>query len=270
MLRLGWLTTARGPGSRGFFETVVRAIEAGDLDARIEFVFSNREPGEGEGSDSFFRRARDLGIPLVTCSSARFRRERGGGRWAAHRDAFHAEAMRRIAGFDVDCSIMAGYMLITSGEMCRNMTLLNLHPAAPGGPAGTWQEVIWELIGAGAARSGVTVHVATEVLDAGPVVSHCSFPIVGPRFDRLWAAARARPMDSLCAEGEDQPLFAAIRAEGMRREGPLLVETLRALSNRDVRLDERPVVDSVSHVLSKGLCLDDRVEERLREEGGHI
>ena len=263
MLRLGWLTTARGPGSRGFFETVVRAIEAGELDARIEFVFSNREPGEGEGSDSFFRRARDLGIPLVTYSSARFRRERGGGRWAMHRDAFHAEAMRRIAGFDVDCCVMAGYMLITSGAMCREMTLLNLHPAAPGGPAGTWQEVIWELIGAGAERSGVTVHVATEVLDAGPMVSHCSFPIVGPRFDRLWADARSAPMDSLRAEGEDQPLFAAIRAEGMRREGPLLVETLRALSDGEVRLEGGGVVDGAGAGICGGLCLDGQVEAHL-------
>ncbi len=263
MLRLGWLTTARGPGSRGFFETVAGAIDSGELDAGIEFVFSNREPGEGEGSDSFFGRVRELGIPLVCLSSARFRRERGGGRWTGYRDEFHDEAMRRISGFDVDCCVMAGYMLITSDEMCRQMTLLNLHPAAPGGPTGTWQDVIWELIETGADRSGVTVHVATEVLDAGPVVAHCSYPIAGPRFDRLWADARATPPEGLRAAGEDQPLFAAIRSEGLRREGPLLLETLLALSRRDLVLRGGSVKDGGGAALGGGLCLDGRVERRV-------
>ena len=40
--------------------------------------------------------------------------------------------------------VMAGYMLIVSPAMCRRYALLNLHPALPGGPTGTWQQVIWQ------------------------------------------------------------------------------------------------------------------------------
>lgn len=72
MLRIGWFSTGRGEGSQGLLRFVGERL--GDIDARIEFVFSNRAPGEAEGSDAFFRLADELGLPLVTHSSARFRR----------------------------------------------------------------------------------------------------------------------------------------------------------------------------------------------------
>ena len=263
MIRIGWFTTARGPGSRGFFEAVHGAIESGQLDARFEYVFSNRERGEGDASDSFFDRVRDLGIPLVNLSSRRFRAERGGGPWAGHRDAFHAEAMGRIAGFDADYCVLAGYMLITSDEMCRRLILVNLHPALPGGPTGTWQQVIWELIESGAAHTGVMVHVATEVLDGGPVLAYCTYPIRGPRFDDLWTEVESESADQLRTQGEDQRLFAAIRAEGLRRERPLLVETLRSLAVGVLAVRDRMVVGGSGAVLREGLRLDAEVEARL-------
>ena len=45
MLRIGWFATGRGEGSQGLLRFVADAIGAGRLDAKIEFVFSNREPG---------------------------------------------------------------------------------------------------------------------------------------------------------------------------------------------------------------------------------
>ena len=263
MIRIGWFTTARGPGSRGFFEAVHGAIESGQLDARFEYVFSNRERGEGDASDSFFDRVCDLGIPLVNLSSGRFRRERGGGPWAGHRNAFHAEAMRRIGDLEGDYCVLAGYMLITSDEMCRRLTLVNLHPAVPGGPTGTWQQVIWKLIESGAVQTGVMVHVATEVLDGGPVLAYCTYPIRGPGFDDLWTEADSESVDQLRARGEDQPLFAAIRAEGLRRERPLLVETLRSLAVGGLAVRDRIVVDASGAELRGGLCLDAEVDARL-------
>lgn len=263
MLRLGWLTTARGTGSRGFFEVVQGAIESGSLDARIEYVFSNRERGEGEGSDALFDRVTALDIPLVTLSSRRFRREHGGGSWAGHREAFHAEAMRLIADFTVDACVLAGYMLIVSDEMTRRLNLLNLHPALPDGPEGTWQEVIWELIARKADRTGVMVHVATEVLDGGPVLAYCGYPIRGGDYDALWDAVGNAPKDVLQQHGEEQPLFAAIRGEGMRRERPLLLETLRALASDRLHIGDRKVTDERGEDLPDGLRLDDEVDAYL-------
>ena len=52
MLRLGWFSTGRGEGSRGLFTCVKDAIDRGELDAEISFVFCNREAGEHAGSDA--------------------------------------------------------------------------------------------------------------------------------------------------------------------------------------------------------------------------
>ena len=64
--------------------------------------------------------------------------------------------------------------------------MINLHPAAPGGPAGTWQEVIWQLIGNEAEETGVMMHMVTPKLDKGPPVAYCTFQIRGEPFDRYW------------------------------------------------------------------------------------
>ncbi len=67
-LRLGWFTTARGQGSRRMFEAVQQAIAAGEFDAEIAVVFSNRDRGEAETTDSFFDLVEGAGIALVTRS----------------------------------------------------------------------------------------------------------------------------------------------------------------------------------------------------------
>ena len=73
-------------------------------------------------------------------------------------------------------------MLICSGEMCRRYPLLNLHGALPNGPTGAWQSVIWQLIESRSQQTGAMIHLATEELDRGPVLSHCVVPITGDGF----------------------------------------------------------------------------------------
>src|SRR3990172_8717861 len=48
--------------------------------------------------------------------------------------------------YPFEIGMLAGYMLIATELLCERYDLLNLHPAAPDGPAGAWQEVIWRLI----------------------------------------------------------------------------------------------------------------------------
>ena len=258
MLKLGWFSTGRGEGSSGFLELIQGQIAADSLDARIEFVFSDREKGQSEGSDLFFGMVEDHGLPLVTLSSDRYRIEHGGGPMSRHRGAFHDEVIRLLSGFHPDIIVLAGYMLITSPEMCQRYPMINVHPALPGGPAGTWQQVIWRLIEQKASLSGVMIHVATKVLDAGPVLTYCTYPIRGAAFDALWREAEGRPIDDIRADGEDQPLFKEIRREGMRREGPLLLETLRALADRKLRVSGGHVFDA-GGARVRGLCLDEAV-----------
>ena len=223
-LRVGWYTTGRGAGSRGMFEAVRDAIGAGTLDAQIAFVFCNREPEEDEATDAFFEVVRAAGIPLITLSSVCFRKEHGGRRsrpgaplpeW---REEYDAEIARLIEPHAAEIGVLAGYMLIFTAPFVRTHRLLNLHPALPGGPTGTWREVICELIRAGATESGMMAHVAIPEVDMGPVAAFCRYPI-----------AAARPAAGVSdAEIEDSPLFASIRSAGLRREAAFLVAALQA------------------------------------------
>ena len=201
MLRLGWFTTGRGAGSRGLLELVQGKIDQGSLDAAIEFVFCNRELGETEPTDRFLNMVEAHGLPLVTLSSRRWRREQGGGPFSEHRTDFHREVLRLIAEYRPDLCVFAGYMLFTGPEVVGRYPFVNLHPALPGTTPGTWQQVIWKLIEDRATESGIMVHVATEVLDKGPTISYCTYPIRGGDFDALWMEVRGRSMEDLKSKG---------------------------------------------------------------------
>ena len=262
MLSLGWFSTGRGPGSLGLLKHVQGLIAAGLLDARIEFVFTNRAPGEAEGSDRFLRQVRDYGLPLVYHSSRRARRALGGP-LSEHRGEYDRQVMSRLDGFAPDVCVLAGYMLIVGAEMCRRYDMLNLHPALPTGPVGTWQEVIWQLIEARSDATGAMVHLVTEEVDRGPVVSYFSLPIKGPVFDDHWKELQGRPVSALKEDpGEDLPLFRRIREEGRRREPHLLAATLDAVARGRVRIKGGAVRDA-SGGATGGLCLDDEVERAL-------
>ncbi len=234
-LRLGWFSTGRGQGSLGLLASTLDAIERGRLNATIDFVFCNRERGQAQGSDRFLDFAESRGISLVTLSSRRFRRERENRPWRELRGSFDLAAAELLEDQAPDLSVNAGYMLIAP-VLCRIYRMINVHPALPTGPAGMWNNVIWELIEQGADRNGAIVHLVTEDVDEGPVLAFCSYPIRGPQFDSHWAEIEGLESDRLKKDpGEDLPLFRAIREAGLMRERPLLVETLCAVS--DGRLD---------------------------------
>ena len=236
MLNLGWFSTGRGPGSRALLSTVQEAIVDGRIQARISFVFCNRAPGEAEGSDQFFALAKSLGLTVVHRSSRAFRRQWTGdpSQW---RTAYDKEVAELISPFSPDLRVLAGYMLIVSPALCRDLPMINLHPAAPNGPDGTWQDVIWKLIKQRSDHSGVKIHLVTEELDQGPTIAYCRYPIHGQAFDPLWKAADQTSIDNLRLRyGEELPLFKAIRSEGVKRELPLLVETLATLSRGEVQI----------------------------------
>ena len=268
MLRIGWFSTGRGEGSRGLLTFIKDAIAQGRLNAEIEFVFSNREPGEAEGSDQFFDLVRGYRLPLVTLSSTRYRREHGGGPIAQHRLGFDREVIRLLEPYRPDVCALAGYMLICSGEMCRRYPLLNLHGALPDGPTGTWQSVIWQLIENRSARTGAMIHLATKDVDRGPVLSHCVLPITGDGFDEHWRELGARDREDIRSRlGEHFPLFQRIREAGYRREPYLLLETLRAVADGRLRVAPETALDPSGKPLQlshpDGLALTDQIEDAL-------
>lgn len=242
MLRIGWFSSGRGPGSQALLQAVCNAIEQRGLPVQIAYVFCNRDRGEHEPADQFLDLARSHDLPVLTLSSNRFRRDVGGEiarigePLPAWRDDYDRAILKQVQPYRTDLAILAGYMLIAP-ELCRHMTLLNLHPAAPGGPIGIWQDVIWQLIDARAARSGITIFRATPELDAGPPLSFCTYSTQDDGIAPLWQDIEGRDLADLQAsEGEELPLFGEIRRRGAAREAPLMIATLEALALGHIHL----------------------------------
>jgi phosphoribosylglycinamide formyltransferase 1 len=258
MLRIGWFSTARGDSSRNLLIKAVESIQSGQLDARIEFVFCSREPGESNKTDIFIDQVSKYRIPLVCLSVKKFAAAYQQGiavkdeilpSWRLEYDR---KVMSMLNGYKVDICMLAGYMLIVGKEMCDRYNMINLHPALPTGPKGTWQEVIWQLISEKAERSGVMMHLVTPQLDRGPVITYCGYPLTGPAFDDLWAEIKLAPVEKIKAEqGENNGLFKAIRRAGFIRETPLIIQTLKAFSEGKITINnEKELLASTGNVIT--------------------
>ncbi len=250
MYQFGWFSTGRDEAARDLLRAVQSSIELGEIEAEIAFVFSNREPGESEESVLFFKLVEDYHIPLVTFSYQKFKDRRGAidshqqeglPLW---RFEYDREVMNQLQDFHPDLCVLAGYMLIVGKEMCRKYDMINLHPAAPGGPKGTWQEVTWQLIDNRAGETGAMMHLVTPELDKGPPVTYCAFSIRGEPFDKYWREWEKLPSVSAQSRGETDPLFKLIRKYGLAREFPIIISTLKAFSQGKVRIRAGKVVDA--------------------------
>jgi len=270
MYQLGWFSTGRGKGSRGLLKAVHDSIESGEIEAEIAFVFCSREYGETEATDIFLKMVEDYHIPLITFSYQKFKSSAKSTDTGekdilpSWRLDYDREVMARLEGFHPDLCVLAGYMLIVGPEMCQKYDMLNLHPAAPGGPTGTWQEVIWKLIESGAGETGAMMHLVTPVLDKGPVVTYCTFPIRGGPFDKYREEIKGQtPAQIKQEQGKDSALFKLIRQHGVVRELPLIITTIKAFSQGKVRITaDKRVVDASERVIH-GYNLSDEIDKKV-------
>jgi phosphoribosylglycinamide formyltransferase-1 len=271
--KVGWFSTGRGAGSKALLKAVHDAIQAGELDAELEFVFCSREGGETEPTDQYLDMVRDYGLPLVSFSYQRYKARRGMPnpdpslplpQW---RIDYDREVIKRLKKFRPDLVMLAGFMLITTPLMCEKFKIINLHPAAPVGPAGTWQQVIWKLIETKEDIQGIKMHVAIPELDMGPTATYCLFPIRGEAFDRYWEEIKSKTFEQIKAEqGVENMLFKTIRQHGVARELPLTVATLKVFSEGKVRITEdRQVVDAAGNII-KGYDLTKEIDEKVKQK----
>lgn len=270
---IGWFSTGRGPGSRNLLKAIADTIARGEIKAQISFVFCSREQGEAEGSDLYLRMIRDYGFNQVTFSARRFKPEMR--RQGMHnpeimrqwRLEYDREVMARLAPYSAHIILLAGYMLIVGEEMCEKHNLINLHPAAPDGPAGTWQEVIWNLIEHRARESGVMMHLVTKELDKGPPVTYCTFSLrdtsINPLWERHEQELKEKHLSQIIKEkGEANPLFKEIRRRGAERELPLMVQTVKIFSEGTIGIQDKKVI-MAGTVFQKPYCLNEAVERSI-------
>lgn len=272
MLNIGWFSTAKGDSSKKLLDTVISHIHAGNLNVKIDFIFCNREHSESEKTDAFIQQVKDYQIPLVCFSVKKFAlnfQQKVGVKddnlpeWRLEYDR---QIMSRLQGYEVDICMLAGYMLIMGPEMCSRYNMINLHPALPMGPKGTWQEVIWELIKEKATESGVMIHLVTTDMDRGPVISFCRYPINGQEFDNLWDEFKNTSISVVKSQqGDNNGLFKSIRQSGFIRETPLIVHTLKSFSDRKIRINNDKKLVNNSGAIIAGYDLTEVIDMEIKK-----
>ena len=100
---------------------------------------------------------------------------------AARKDYPSSQAMTaalvdKLKGLDIDLVVLAGFMVILTGEMVRAFpnAILNVHPAlipSFAGPGCYGLHVHEKALEYGVKLSGATVHFVSEECDGGPIVS---------------------------------------------------------------------------------------------------
>ena len=156
--RLGVLASGRGSN----LQALIDAIGDGRLDASIAVVISNIDGSGG------LERARAAGIEAVHVS------HRG---WPSREDYDRALA-RELKARDVALVCLAGFMRRLTAPFIDAFpnAILNIHPSLlPAFPGVDAQRQAFEY---GVKVSGVTVHLVTRELDAGPIVMQRAVPVL--------------------------------------------------------------------------------------------
>lgn len=157
MTRLGILLSGRGSN----FEAIADHVAAGDLEAEIAVVISNRSEAPG------LEAARRRGLPAVAIPSKGLDRE--------VYDRMAIEELRRC-GVGLVC--LAGFMRLLSATFVRAFPnrILNIHPSLL--PSFPGLDAQHQALAHGVRVSGCTVHFVDEYLDAGPILAQAPVPVL--------------------------------------------------------------------------------------------
>lgn len=280
-MRLGLFSTLTGASSRALIHRILSACRTGEIGlVEPALLFVNRAAGESADTDaSVAAIVAEFGIPLVRASAVAFRRDKrrqardasaAGDDSAIEtwRDAFYASYRSELQ--DTDLDLLLGDMWIWGPTECAERRGLNLHPALPTGPAGSmWFDVVWDLVEQDATESGAMLHRVTPQVDLGPVATFTRYNLRTPDLEPLWAGLPADPEERRAlirterARKRDSAhaLFHALRTEGMRREAPLMLETIRAVAAGHLIIGDAVVLDGRG--TADGLDLTRQVEAAL-------
>lgn len=193
--RIGILLSGRGSN----FEAIHRAIAAGELDAEIAVVISNREAAPGVDT------ARRLGLKTVVMPSQ-----------GAPREQFDRELVRVLNENQVALVCLAGYMRLLSGYFVQAFPqrIVNIHPSLlPSFPGLDAQHQAFDY---GVKFTGCTVHFVDEHLDNGPIIQQAVVPVLdGDTYETLSARILAEE-HKIYSKAIGIVLSGAYRIEGRR------------------------------------------------------
>lgn len=249
MKRIGWFTTARGPGSFNLFNTMISRLESGDIMARLAFVFINREEKGNNYRRKIIEMSRERDIPVIIFPSDAFMPDLKRRDIASWRDEYGDELRKRISTYPMDFGVLAGYMLIFDPETCRRHTLINLHPALPDTYKGTWEEIVGQVVDNNDSSYGSTVHLCTPELDRGAPIAYDSFPLADLK-------ERFHSKEQLVKE---------VRARELKREAYLLMATIKLLVEGEIRVDHSRLLDREGKEIEASASLASMIDEMIKE-----
>tara|TARA_B100001971_G_scaffold169839_1_gene161742 strand:+ start:381 stop:959 length:579 start_codon:yes stop_codon:yes gene_type:complete len=152
MIRLGVLGSTNGTD----LQAILDAVSAGELDADVAVVISNRTG------------AYILERAEINNVSAFFISHKG-----KKREEFDGEITAVLKEHSVDLVLLIGFMRILSPEFCRvwQDRILNVHPSLlPKYAGGMDINVHEEVLKNKDTETGCTIHFVNEVVDAGPIL----------------------------------------------------------------------------------------------------
>ena len=174
-LQLAILISGRGSN----MAAIARACQAGDINAQVKVVISDRP-----GVAGLTVATRDFGIEALTVP------------WQGARDAFEDALSEALDRRRASLIVLAGFMRILSPRFAARYAgrMLNIHPSIL--PKYVGLHTHRRAIEARDVEHGASVHFVTEELDGGPVVLQSKVPIL-PGDTETTLAARVQATEHI-------------------------------------------------------------------------
>ena len=184
-------------GNGSNLQSIIDAIESGQLDAEIRAVISNNREAYG------LQRATRHGLPTRVLDHREYE----------DREHFDKALQHYLQSIDPDFIVLAGFMRILGPGIVDAFEnrILNIHPSLL--PAYKGLNTHQRALDNGEQKHGVSIHLVTAKLDDGPVILQASYPIeAGDRAEDL-------------------------QHKGHRLEHQMYPQVLRWLSNRNLEIE---------------------------------
>ncbi len=194
--RLGVLISGRGSN----LQSIIDAIAAARLDATVALVISNKPGAQG------LERAARAGIETMVLDHREF----------ASRQEYDRALARELKARDVGLVCLAGFMRLLTATFTDAFpnAVLNIHPSLL--PAFPGVDAQHQAVAHGVKVSGVTVHLVTPELDAGPIVLQATVPVLDTDTGETLAARILPEEHRLYPEAIRLILDGGWRVEGRR------------------------------------------------------
>jgi phosphoribosylglycinamide formyltransferase-1 len=157
MIKIAILVSGNGTN----LQSIIDAIEAGILDAKIAVVISNNPNAFA------LERARGHDIPTEVLPNSAY----------PSREEYDQKVVEILTNHSINLVILAGFMRIITATLINAfpMRIMNIHPALL--PAFPGLNVQKKAIEHGVKFSGATVHFIDEGVDTGPIIIQAVVPV---------------------------------------------------------------------------------------------